>query len=363
MAAWRKYGRIGRHRERLLGRMLAKGIRREFAERVFEQIRGFGEYGFPESHAASFALIAYATAWLKRHYPAEFTCALLNAQPMGFYSPATIVEDAKHHGIEVRPVDIACSEQGCTLEPLGPDSGGTQGDKEPAFAVRMGLGYLKGLSRETCLRIESERRISPFSSIGDLGRRARLDEKALKLLAESGALEAIEAARRRALWEALGVARGGSGHLPGPNPPPLAPLNMLEAITWDYRSSRHSTRGHPLSAWRTELKARGLPDARTVAAMADARRCSYVGMVICRQRPVTASGVMFMTLEDESGFVNVVVWPKVAERYALVAKTASMLEVRGYIQARDGMSYLIADSLWRPRLAEEAAASESRDFR
>ena len=188
MAAWHRTGRMERHRERLITRMQAKGIAPQFAERVFEQIRGFGEYGFPESHAASFALIAYATAWLKCHYHAEFTCALLNAQPMGFYAPATIVEDAKRHHVIVRPVDVRVSEWDCTLEPCEESAGG--------FAVRMGLRYVKGLGERDWESIAAARRAAPFASVGDFVRRTTLDEGVLGTLAEAGAFDGFNVARR-----------------------------------------------------------------------------------------------------------------------------------------------------------------------
>src|SRR6185436_13966885 len=192
-------GRMERHHEKLITRMQAKGIAAEFAERIFQQIRGFGEYGFPESHAASFALIAYATAWLKCHYPAEFTCALLNAQPMGFYTPATIVEDAKRHDITVRPIDVQQSDWHCTLE--------RSSDNAAGFAVRMGLRYVKTLREEEAQRWLAVRRDGGFSSLEDFVRRARVSEAALTVLAEAGALESLTTNRRTAIWEARRLAR------------------------------------------------------------------------------------------------------------------------------------------------------------
>ena len=233
-------------------------MRRSFAERVFEQIRGFGEYGFPESHAASFALISYASAWLKCHYPAEFTCALLNAQPMGFYSPATIIEDAKCHGIEVRPASALSSDWDCTLEALGDAQG---------FAVRIGLRYLKGLGRGDFDRIAAARCAASFSSVEDLAGRTGLDRGTLSTLAEAGALEGLAPPRREALWQALGTA--------GERPAPLAvgvregsmdfrKLSEFQTVLWDYRTQGHSVRSHPLATVRKELRALGLPTAREV---------------------------------------------------------------------------------------------------
>src|SRR5438309_5785059 len=193
MAAWHRTGRMERHRERLIARMQAKGIAVEFAERVFEQIRGFGEYGFPESHAASFALIAYATAWLKCHYHGEYTCALLNAQPMGFYVPATIVEDAKRHGVVVCSIDVQGSDWDCTLESCAESAGG--------FAVRMGLRYVKGLGEGEWESIVEARRAAGFASLQDFARRTGLDEGSLSALAEAGAFDSFRVDRRTALWD------------------------------------------------------------------------------------------------------------------------------------------------------------------
>jgi error-prone DNA polymerase len=353
MAAWRRSGRIERHHERLVSRMVAKGIAPEFAERVFEQIRGFGEYGFPESHAASFALIAYATAWLKQNYPDVFTCSLLNAQPMGFYSPATIVEDAKRHGVEVRAIDVLHSDWDCTLETLadGPDD-----TANPMHAIRMGLRYVKGLSKERdymrFARARAERR---FSSLDDLVTRTGLDEGVLARIAEAGALTGFGSERRGALWDAYGLAPGRGDRL-GMQVAEVAPhfdeLSFAETITWDYQTSAHSTHGHPLEPFRQELEAQSLPDARGIAQMRDGVRVRYAGLVICRQRPGTASGVTFMTLEDESGFVNLILWKSVFDKYRVLAKTASFLGVSGTLQRQERVVHLIVDSLWLPRLRE-----------
>jgi error-prone DNA polymerase len=357
MAAWHRTGRMERHRERLITRMQGKGIAAEFAERVFEQIRGFGEYGFPESHAASFALIAYATAWLKCHYPAEFTCSLLNAQPMGFYMPATIVEDAKRHQVVVRPIDIQASEWDCTLEPYAESAGG--------FAVRMGLRYVKGLGEREWQKIVQTRRMAPFASLQDFTRRTALDEGSLSALAEAGAFDAFHIDRRTALWDTRRLARAQKESLSLPvreRQPAFAPLTPFEEVGWDYHRTSHSTRRHPLEPLRPSLIRQGLPDARAVAGMKNGVMIRYAGLVICRQRPGTAGGVVFMTLEDETGFVNVVVWESVFQRYAVLAKAASFLGVTGKLQVEDGVVHLVADELWEPRLGLKPAATPSRDF-
>ena len=364
MAAWRRSGRIERHRDRLVSRMLAKGIAREFAERVFDQIRGFGEYGFPESHAASFALIAYATAWLRCHYPDVFTCSLLNAQPMGFYTPATIVDDAIRHGVEVRPVDVTASDWDCTLERGATPPGGMH--RRAGFAVRMGLRYVKSLSEERdWRRIAAARKERPFASLADFSRRTRLDDRVLRRLAEAGAFAPFEGRRRAALWAAQGLGPAAEMPLPVALDEPLPdfdPLNDFQTIDWDYRFSAHSTRGHPLAPLREALAAQKLPDASTVAGMPDGCRVRYAGLVICRQRPGTASGVTFMTLEDETGFVNVVIWKQVFDDHAVLARTASFLGVSGKLQSESGVVHVVADALWAPEIPSRPPTAGSRDF-
>ncbi|MBK1730781.1 error-prone DNA polymerase [Thiococcus pfennigii] len=364
MAAWRQSGRIERHRERLIGRMTAKGIAPAFAEQVFEQIRGFGEYGFPESHAASFALIAYATAWLKCHYPDVFACALLNAQPMGFYAPSTIIEDAKRHGLAVRPIDVVTSDWDCTLEP---SEGGA-----PPHALRMGGRYIKGIGRADWTRLAEARAARPFASIDDLARRTGLGAGLLERLAEAGALRSLEGDRRAALWQAAlrqptgAVREDRPAFELTPREPPVvfAALDASETIRWDHRTSAHSTLAHPLAPLRTQLRSRGLPDSAEVRAMRDGRRTRYAGLVICRQCPATASGVLFMTLEDEHGLVNVVVWQRVLERHGRLIRGRNFLGLSGRIQRRDGIVHLIAESVWDPRglIASRPAATLSRDF-
>jgi len=359
MAAWRRSGRIEKHRARLVGRMEGKGITREFAERVFEQIRGFGEYGFPESHAASFALIAYATSWLRKHYLAEFTCSLLNAQPMGFYSPATIVGDAQRHGLEIRPIDVTRSVWDCTLEPA---------DDSFELAVRMGLRWIKGMQLADGERIARARADRGFASIEDFVRRARVPGRAHTALAEAGALSELAGPDRRdALWQVRGWVVRQADTLPvgaAGDDAPVAfdPLSKLDRIFWDYATSEHSTLGHPLAPLRGELRARRWPDARTVSRGRDGQRIEYVGIVICRQQPGTASGVVFMTLEDETGFVNLVVWRQVFARYAEVLKTTSLLGVTGRLQVQEGIVHLIADEAWVPALSRAVTGVESRDF-
>ena len=364
MAAWRRSGRLEGHRERLVSRMQAKGIAPDFAERIFHQIQGFGEYGFPESHAASFAIISYASAYLRRHYPAEFTCGLLNAQPMGFYSIATIVEDAKQQGVEVRPVDVQWSEWDCTLEEIPGKA--APGEPDPRFAVRMGLRFVKGLSEADGERMAAARAESPYTSLSDFARRTRLSERALARVAEAGGFDTLDLARRAALWEVPGVARDARMPLSltsqEENTPVFTSLDAAETVGWDYRSSSHSVRGHPLAALRPALERQGLPDARTVRTLPSGTRVRYAGLVICRQRPSTAANVTFMTLEDETGFVNLVLWDRVFQSFSVLARMAHWLGVTGTIDAQQGVVHVIAQRLWIPRGVPAPEPLESRDF-
>lgn len=355
MGAFRRNGRIDKHRDRLVMAMTAKGIAQEFAERVFEQIRGFGEYGFPESHAASFALIAYASAYLRCHYPAEFSCALLNAQPMGFYTPGTIVSDARRHGIDVRPIDVGKSDWDCTLERA------PGGD----LAIRMGMRYIKGIRIDTWKRMLSARTAMRFRSIQDFVHRTRIDERTQTRLAEAGAFASFTDDRRDALWQVRGYQREKNDSIAVSDrerTPTFKRLDALERIMWDYETSHHSARAHPLEPLRAGLRAMGLPDARAIQRMRDGKRVRYAGIVICRQRPGTANGVTFMSLEDETGFVNVVLWQRVYEQYKVLVKSVAFLGITGRIQAEQGLVHIIVDELWTPRIAQPPTET-SRDYR
>lgn len=366
MAAWRSAGRIERHRQRLLSRMVANGITPEFAQRVFSQIQGFGEYGFPESHAASFALIAYVTSWLRCHHPAIFACALLGAQPMGFYSCASIVEDAKRRGVPVRPICVQRSEWDCTLEPASDEDDGVERAPDQRWALRMGLRLVKGLGERERVALASAS--GPFADLPDFARRSRLSTNALQALAEAGALSCFGLDRRDALWTIRGLAsqRDDAMRLPADQAPAAAQprfrsVHATEAILWDYRSSSHSTRGHPMELIRPGLRP-GLPWAQDVARMPDRRPAEFVGLVICRQRPGTASGVTFLTLEDETGFVNVVVWKRVFDEHAVLIKSAAVLGVSGTIQRAEGVVHLVADRVWEPPVGSSAPPTRIRSF-
>ncbi|MFO0712099.1 MAG: error-prone DNA polymerase [Sandaracinus sp.] len=346
MAAWRSKGRIEQHKEKLVGRMVQDGIPLEFAERVFMQIRGFGEYGFPESHAASFALLAYVTAWLKCHHPAAFACAMLDAWPMGFYHPSTIVDDVKRHGVAVLPIDVNKSTWQCRLEPVA----------QRGWGIRMGVRYVKGLGEREQRAFTTARDEGAFTDLADFARRTRMSMKALHRLAEAGAFASLGLDRRHAIWELRRLVHEpleGLEWRESSETAPRAPqarktwipsLQRSEGIAWDYRASLHSTRGHPMEAYRERLIELGYPEANVVARM---RRgaVKFAGLVICRQRPQTATGVFFMTLEDETGFVNVVCWADVFAKFERVAKTSVLLEVRGQVQEENGVVHVIAAEL------------------
>ncbi|MFW5693941.1 MAG: error-prone DNA polymerase [Alkalispirochaeta sp.] len=367
MAAWRQTGRIEQHQTTIIERMVRRGIDRTFAEQVFEQIRGFGEYGFPESHAASFALIAYATAWMRASYPTIFTCALLNAWPMGFYSPATIVSDGRRRGVVFRPVDVLFSKWECTLEPL------KDGEGQSSFAVRMGLRFIQGLGEEEGRRILEMQKVEQWKDSGSAGtrrfvRRARLDADVRVTLAQAGALRSFDPNRRGNVWDALhgsGTTSAVAERNDDGEEHPVSASTILpshEAVVWDYHAGIHSTEAHPLEPYRAWLEDRAYPCATDVHRMAHGSRVSVVGMVICRQRPSTAGGTVFMTLEDETGFVNLVVWKSRFAELRSTLLTASFLGVRGTVQTAEGVVHLIVEDAWPARLPHETVSVESRDF-
>jgi error-prone DNA polymerase len=350
MGAWRSSGRIEQHREKMVTGMLTTGLPRDFAEQVFAQVLGFGEYGFPESHAASFALIAYVTAWMKCHYPAAYVCAMINAQPMGFYSVSTLLEDARRHGVVVRPVDVNHSAWDATLERV---VHGTN-------AVRMGLRSVSGLRKFE--RLSGVK----YTTVEHFARTSGVPRNGLIALAEAGAFGSMVSDRREALWAVHGVAARLGLPLDADGDEPateLVALSPYETIAWDHQSSSHSSRGHPMERYRDALTTAGVPDAATLNAMRDNTTVRYVGMVICRQRPGTASGVVFFTLEDEHGLVNLVVWSTVFEQHAFVGRTASVLEVHGRIQRADGVVHVVADTLVLPTWLDTPVTTfHSRDF-
>jgi error-prone DNA polymerase len=336
MAAWRRNGKLMRHRERLLEGFAKKGISRRFGEALFEQIKGFGDYGFPESHAASFALLVYASSWQKTHYPAHFACALLNSQPMGFYSPSTILSDARRHGVEVRDVDVTRSNWDCTLEASEAGSG--------LRAIRLGFRLVKGIGEKSGLRIETARSEWRFSDIEDVARRAELARNEVDALAEAGAFEPLVRGRRQALWQSRaprlqGLFRDTSWQEPAAR---LPPLKNEERLLLDYRRKGLSVEQHPMALLRPRIAQRGVQSARELQRVEAGFRVLAAGVVICRQQPATASGVVFMTLEDETGFINLVVFRHVFERFRLAALHSSILLASGKIE-RAGSSVVFEE--------------------
>lgn len=364
MGAWRAQGRIERHRERFIGRMRQKGIPLDFAERVFEQIQGFGEYGFPESHAASFALIAWATAWIRRHYLDAFTCALLNAQPMGFYSVSTILQDAKRHGLTLRSVDIQHSDWDNTLVA---DTAETSGDA--LRALRLGFRQVQGLRPHDAEEILRARSARAFVSLDDVLQRTALREDSLLRLAKAGAFEGVGATRRDAIWQIRHAKRQNTlplfpQELPQNDAPRdgFAPLSAQEQVHWDHHQMRASAQGHVLEPLRAVLTQRGLPSAHKIAQMQDGHYVRYAGLIIVRQRPATAAGVVFLTMEDETGFVNVVIWKKVWARHHIFVRTHAFLTVHGRVQRQDDVVHIIAHHFEPAPISTPLPTTQSYDF-
>ena len=360
MAAWKRHGGLEVHRERLFTGMAKKGYTREFAERIFEQIKGFGSYGFPESHAASFALITYVSCWLKCHEPAAFSCALLNSLPMGFYQPPQLVADARRHGIDVRPVDVRYSEWDCTLEPWPDDAA-----RQPA--LRLGMRLVQGLRQEAAGRISSARAQASFRDLDDLAFRAELDRATLGQLAEAAALRGLAGHRHRARWNTAGTEQqlplfaGTQGVVESriAIPPP----STVENTRADYASTGLTLGTHPVALIRRQLSQRRYRRSTELATLPNGRHARFAGIVILRQRPQTASGVTFLTLEDESGMVNVVVWQQVAERQRRVFLESQLLAVEGRMESADGSQHLIATRLENLSPLLAGLSTNSRDFR
>ena len=359
MATFKRTGTIGEHRDKFINGMLKNGYDPEFAERCFKQIEGFADYGFPESHAASFAILAYASSWLKCHHPDVFLCALLNAQPMGFYAPAQLVADAKNHGVRVLEIDINYSFWDNRLErELGRHGG--------YHSVRLGFRQIRGFGALDALAVMDNKPSGGYQDVYLMARQTRLSPAALEKLAEADAFGSLGLSRREALWA---VRRFGKGR----KAPPVLPLfeaaqnfnhNMGvsaefgaeapvdlpimapgEEIIEDYASLRLSLKGHPISMLRDALAAAGISRASDLPNLRDGDRVTHAGLAIVRQRPGTSSGVVFITLEDETGIVNLVVWNKVMEKFRREIMTATVLGVTGKLQREDGVTHIIADRL------------------
>ena len=376
MATFRRVGTIGTFRDKMVEGMVANGYEREFAEHCFQQIEGFGEYGFPESHAASFALLVYVSCWVKCHYPDVFCAALLNSQPMGFYAPAQIVRDAREHGVEVRPVDINYSCWETTLEPdaqpgdIAPQHRGMTGTMKNTHAVRLGLNRVKGI-READAETLLQHRKQGYDSVRDLWLRANLSRSTVERLAEADCFRSIGLDRRAALWAAKALdPLSGLDRLPlfasadatGLHKEPdvnLLPMPLGEHVIIDYRSMSLSLKAHPVSFIRNRLAAARYRRNVDLQQMGSGRNVQVGGLVLVRQRPGSAKGVIFSTIEDESGVANIIVWPKVFEKYRTVVLGSRCIGVRGKLQNEMGVIHVVAAHLedltpWLAALSTDA---------
>jgi error-prone DNA polymerase len=387
MAAWRRPGVIDAFQKKLIDGMQAGGYSLEFADRLFQQIRGFGEYGFPESHAASFALLVYVSAWLKRYYPAAFTAALLNSQPMGFYAPAQLVGDAKKHGVEVRPVDVGGSEWDCTLErgrrlgvggrgksdcelePVGEaasDSGAfEEGLQAGEYALRLGFRMIMGLSERWVERIVACRRVRPFASFDDFVRRTGLSKAVLQRLAEADAFGSLGVNRRSAVWRSLRDQEPLRlfDQLPDDEPAAALPaMSEFDEVAADYNAAGLSLRGHLFQFLRHRLEERRIVAAAELADLPADRRYKVAGLVLLRQRPGTAKGITFMTIEDETGPANLIVRQDIWDRYHQVAASAQAIIAHGQLQRSEGVIHLLVDRLEDLTAELADVRSRSRDF-
>jgi error-prone DNA polymerase len=405
MAAWRRKGGLEHFEQRLVSGMLARGYQREFAQRIYQQILGFGEYGFPESHSASFALLVYVSSWIKRHEPAAFLAGLLNSQPMGFYAPSQLVQDARRHGVEVLPVDATVSEWDCVLEKARDEGGGVNRETpllpegEPGIrgallragerptrcselgragspqssggggrkraAVRLGFRMISGFSETAAGRICEARHERAFDSVADLARRARLDRRDLKLLASAGALRSLSDHRRLAHWEVAGVERATPVLAGAPieeSMPRLAPPTEGEELVADYASLGLTLGRHPLSLLRPRLARMRLATAAELRGLPHGRPARAAGIVVGRQRPDTASGVIFVTLEDETGSVNVIVWRDLADRQRRELLGSRLMGVHGTLEREGEVVHLIANRLVDHSALLGKLQTSSRDF-
>jgi error-prone DNA polymerase len=354
MATFRRTGTIGLHRDKFIGGMLRNGYEPEFAARCFKQIEGFADYGFPESHAASFALLVYVSAWIKHHYPDVFCAAILNSQPMGFYAAAQLVRDAKTHGVEVREVDVNHSDWDCTLERV---------PGRHHCAVRLGFRQIKGVQAEAGAIIE-QRRGQGFDSMRHLWLRTQLPPRHIERLADADAFRSLGLDRRAALWAVRGLGGYGDGQK-GVKPAALPlfasleeggfqreaevalpPMPLGEHVVLDYATLRLSLKAHPMSFLRQRLAARGVITHRQLNDdIANHARVHLAGLVLVRQRPGTASGVIFATLEDETGAANVIIWPKTYERYRRIVLTSRLFGIKGRVQKEGLVVHVIAEEI------------------
>ncbi|MGZ3306584.1 MAG: helix-hairpin-helix domain-containing protein, partial [Asticcacaulis sp.] len=344
LATFKNTGGVKNFRDKMMQGMLERGYEAEFAERLINQLEGFGSYGFPESHAISFAMIAYASSWMKCHHPDVFLCALLNAQPMGFYAPVQLVRDAREHGVEVRPVCVNASRWDCTLEAT---------DTHGRFAVRLGLRMVRGLANGDAAALVLSRADTPFRTIEDVWRRGGVPVSTLVKLAEAdGFLAALGKSRREALWTLKGfrdtpLPLFDSVAAPELDEPGvvLKPMTAGSEVVRDYGHVGLSLRSHPLAFLRNELQTRGMITCTEANARPDKSHALVAGMVLVRQRPGTAKNVTFMTIEDETGIVNAVIWSRLYEEQRRLILTARMVAISGEIQKEGEVVHLVARRL------------------
>ncbi|WP_314104552.1 error-prone DNA polymerase [uncultured Stenotrophomonas sp.] len=358
MAAWKRHGGLEPHRDKLLAGMAARGYSRDYGERLFEQIKGFGSYGFPESHAASFALITYVSCWLKCHHPSAFAASLVNSQPLGFYTPDQILQDARRHGVPVLPVDVRHSAWNCTLVPA------TQAGALPG--IRLGLRMVDGFSEDVADALVQARTRHAFDSVADLSQRARLDRRHQGLLADAGALKGLSGHRHRARWDVSGVEKPlplfeavratveADVALPAPS--------AFEDMQADYNSTGTTLGQHMVSFIRADLQARRCQRSDQLAQLPHGRSVRFAGLVRMRQRPQTASGVTFLTLEDECGMVNAVVWRRTADRQHRVLVEARLMQIDGRLERVDGVQHLIVQRMHNLDTLIDGVRTHSRDF-
>jgi error-prone DNA polymerase len=367
MGAWRRPGIIDGFRKKLIDGMRARGYSAEFAERVFNQIRGFGEYGFPESHAASFALLVYVSAWLKRYYPDAFVAALLNSQPMGFYAPAQLVSDARKHGVEVRPCDANFSHWDCTLEKVtqsARENGSQVGAR--GGALRLGFRMVSGLAQPHAEHIVRCRGAAGFETFEDFCRRTRLRSSVMLRLARADVFSSLKLPRRTAQWLSLPPQTTpplfAETETSEPEPK-LDAMSAFEQVVADYGSVGLSLRDHPVRFLRPLLENRSVVPASELAKLPTGRWVTVAGLVLLRQRPSTAKGITFVTLEDETGVANLIVRPAVWERYHRAAKSATVMLTHGRLQNEAGVIHVLVAKLEDLSRMLSTIEARSRDFR
>ena len=360
---WGRNSKLLTFEQKLTQGMLRRGYSQDYAKRLFDQIKGFGGYGFPESHSASFALLAYVSAWLKRHHPSAFYVGLLNSQPMGFYTPSQLIQDARRHGVPILPADVNHSDWDHQLLDEG-----RQGARAP---IRLGLRLIKGLSRDAVLRLQDARRAAPFRQISDLRKRAALDKGSLEALVDADALASLSGNRHQARWQAMaleqprplleheaqspGDALNDAVHLPAPS--------VAESVLTDYQSTGLTLRAHPLALLRDRPPFTRCKRQRDLEELGDGRFVRIAGLVTCRQRPGTASGVVFLTLEDETGNNNVVVWPTIQRNFRQALLKGRLLVVKGTLQKKDGVTHVVAGALYDHSDALGELRLKPRSFR